>query len=252
MITPRSNRIARAALRALLHIQFTRYFRGVYLLKVWPTLEPNCGVIITPNHTSWWDGFFPFIINEKILQRELVTVVNEPELRRLSALRYVGCCSIHPAHPRPSFKFLSEFLETAPAPLISFFPQGKILPNDPHAFILKEGLRLVRCKRPTYIVPLHIRLEPGRWPKPAVFLMPGSPIALNEYQRTPTILPQAFRALHQDTLDWLVQHMQRAQEIVLSAPSQEVLEISRGSNRSAEHVTAPVSVLSGAAWDCSW
>jgi 1-acyl-sn-glycerol-3-phosphate acyltransferase len=186
---------AHVLLRMYLSRAFKKYFHGVYLLDSIPDIPQEEPIILAPNHSSWWDGFLSYIINQTALQRKFYILMLEEELKKRPFFSKVGAFSIDPYAPKQitrSVHYMSTLCVEKKNICLTFFPQGAIMPNVPGAFKLKEGLTLVNPKKTAWIVPAYYHLESGRQPKPLYYVTLGTPVNFSDYKENPELLTEAF------------------------------------------------------------
>ena len=59
-----------------------------------PEIDQSKSLILTPNHFSWWDGFFVYWLNNRTLNKKLFIMMLEDQLKRYWFFQKVGCYSI--------------------------------------------------------------------------------------------------------------------------------------------------------------
>ena len=59
-----------------------------------PEFDKSKSLIVTPNHFSWWDGFFIYWTNKKLFNRKLYVLMLEEQLKRYWFFKKLGCYSI--------------------------------------------------------------------------------------------------------------------------------------------------------------
>jgi len=84
-------------------------------------------VLLLGNHFSWWDGFFPFYLNNLHFKKKFYILMLEDKLREFPMFRYVGAYSIQPGTRSAieSLRYTAELLKN-PQNIVVFFPQGRI------------------------------------------------------------------------------------------------------------------------------
>ena len=134
-----------------------KHFYAIHVLGDIPAFSPQQPLLLLPNHSSWWDGFFIYILNKKILQRTSYIMMLEEQLAQNSFFRYIGAYSIDPH----SYKGLKESLDYTQKVIhqkdspkyVCIFPQGELTPFDEKSVKFKNGIGFI-LKRITIPVTL--------------------------------------------------------------------------------------------------
>lgn len=181
MITAHHRRWAHWLFRPYLFWLFRRHFYACHLLGAEPTLESTAPVLLLPNHSSWWDGFFVYLLNHRLWQRRIDLMMLEEQLQQHRFFRFLGAFSIQPGdvrQVRQSLTYAREQLQSPRAPLLTVFPQGELLPWGRRPLQYRPGVRWLWQRAPaaTHILPLAIKIEFLAEQRPQVFLMPGKPV----------------------------------------------------------------------------
>lgn len=97
-------------------------------------------LLIIGNHISWWDGFFPYELNRRILKRRFHILMLEEQLQRIKFFRRLGAFSIDPGKRSAlqSVSFASEILKKKDNMLV-LFPQGEIRSQYQEEIIFRKG-----------------------------------------------------------------------------------------------------------------
>ncbi len=156
---------------------FQRHFHAMRLLGEPPRAEPNLPLLLLPNHSTWWDGFFIHLLNKKIFLRRPYVMMLEEQLVRYPFFTRVGVFSIDPKSPasmRASLRYAANVLRD-PQNLLAIFPQGELRPWDKRPLGYKRGLEVILKLHtgPVNLLPLAIRAEFLGEQKPSVFFMFG-------------------------------------------------------------------------------
>ena len=86
--------------------QFRKTFHGLYFLGPVPTPDPTLPLLITPNHSTWWDGFFFYTLNKRIFRRKGYLMMLEEQLSKYRFFRRIGAFGIEPGLRRKSYQAL--------------------------------------------------------------------------------------------------------------------------------------------------
>lgn len=157
-----------------------RHFHAFHFLGDTPQPEPNLPLLLLPNHSSWWDGFWVYLLNRKIFRRRIYLMMLEKELSRYRYFARLGAYSVNPAKPKSvlaSLKYSAELLKERPnPPIVCIFPQGELRPWGKRPLTYKRGVEriLQEYRDSVNILPLAIRCEHLNEQRPEVFFLFGS------------------------------------------------------------------------------
>jgi hypothetical protein len=196
MITPNPKPWAHRLFQFYLKHSLLKDFHAVYLLTPIPEIPNSNALILAPNHSSWYDGFIPYFINQKYFQREFHILMLEEQLLRFHFFRKLGALGIRPdqaADIKSGITYMNTILK--PKSLLVYFPQGKIVPDAVPEFQLQQGLRLLKPQHPTVVLPMRMHIESLNERKPALFISFGNLIPLDAYRTSPVKLEHAFYQL---------------------------------------------------------
>ncbi|MCS7086061.1 MAG: lysophospholipid acyltransferase family protein [Bacteroidia bacterium] len=182
-----------------------RYVRGImtadfaagYCLNLPPRPVADAAMIVTPNHVSWWDGFWALEINRRFWKRKFYIMMLEEQLRRYPLFSRAGAFSINPASPKHVYLSLHYLAKVSAAPdsLAVFFPQGKIEP-DLGPVKLKTGLTKLQPLKSTFLYPYYACVHGFNRRKPTVFFYFGRPISFEKrYLSRPEVLEREMNIL---------------------------------------------------------
>lgn len=155
----------------------SRHFEGVYLVNDPPALGADEGLVLCPNHMSWWDGFFVYWLNHRIYKRRFFIMMLEEQLKKLWFFRQVGAFSITPGKPHSvidSARYARAVIGD-PRNVCVIFPQGQLQPYSVSRIVLQPGLRLFLSglTQKTSVVPLAMKIQFERKSHPRVYLRFG-------------------------------------------------------------------------------
>lgn len=145
MIKARHSRIARILFNPYLSVLLKRNFGHFYLLND-PPFDQMKGksLIVTPNHFSWWDGFFIDYMNRKLLRRNFHILMLEEQLNKYRFFNYLGAFSINPGFAKSTIltaRYTASVINDADN-MVAFYPQGRIEDYAKRPVELKPGLKL--------------------------------------------------------------------------------------------------------------
>jgi hypothetical protein len=161
--------------RPYLHRLLRSSFHEVTLLGKPPRTDPRLPLVLVGNHATWWDGFFPYLLNERILHRRFHVMMLEEQLDRFPFFRRLGAFGITPGRPRgvlSTLTYAASLLEK-PEALLVFFPQGELLPFRTRPLGFQRGLdRILELHGgPVAILPFVLRCEFRGERRPHAFLL---------------------------------------------------------------------------------
>jgi hypothetical protein len=184
IIEAKNNRAAFFVFNFYLNRLLRKNFSNFFLANLPPELPENKSVIITPNHMSWWDGFFIHTVNREILKRNLYFLMLRKQLERFWFFKYIGAYSIQPDNP----KSISETINYTNTILsnyknaVAFYPQGEIEPFDKRPLSLKRGLQLFlrNIKNECVVLPVAFKIQYYNEKYPSVIFRSGRIINADE------------------------------------------------------------------------
>ncbi|MDZ7342930.1 MAG: lysophospholipid acyltransferase family protein [candidate division KSB1 bacterium] len=157
-----------------------RHFYGLSVLGEWPQTEANLPLLLLPNHSTWWDGFFVFMLNKQLFHRPAYLMMLEQELIRYRFFSRLGAFSINPQSFRgikESLRYLVHALQqhSTPRPLGCIFPQGELLPWEARPLVYKRGLEVIfnMYGDKLNVLPLAIKTEFLQEQRPQTFFLFG-------------------------------------------------------------------------------
>lgn len=180
MIQAKQSRIARLLFNPYLNHILKRHFSGFCVMNKFPLIGDDEGLLITPNHFSWWDGFFIDFITRRYSQRQIHILMLEEQLKRYWFFRYLGAYSINDNKPKSiveTASYTSTIIQD-PHNFVVFYPQGKMEPYDKRPLELKEGLLyfLKKLARKTTVIPAAFKIQYSEEMKPSIYVRFGRPL----------------------------------------------------------------------------
>lgn len=181
--------VFRYYLRQIMKKSFSeiRYFGEI------PRLPADMPILLAPNHSTWWDGFFIFIINYTFWKRPIYIMMLEEQLRRYWFFAKLGAFSIDQTKRsaiQASLQYVVSLFssQSHPAPVVVIFPQGKLLPNDIRPLGVRGGVEriLKQTPRQVALVPIAFRCEFLQERLPTIFFQFGEPIVTLNGENIPT------------------------------------------------------------------
>ncbi|MFW9596808.1 MAG: lysophospholipid acyltransferase family protein [Paludibacter sp.] len=137
--------------------------------------KPNTdgkSVLILANHTSWWDGFLAFYLNQRMLKRTFWFMMLESELSKRSVLSKIGGFSVQPGSRTvfQSLQYAAGLLEN-PSNLVLIYPQGELNSMFEDNIVFKRGIEHFRISSESQSVLMLVQfIEYFAHEKPTVYL----------------------------------------------------------------------------------
>ncbi|MFH1196599.1 MAG: lysophospholipid acyltransferase family protein [bacterium] len=152
-------------------------FSHFYCVNEPPEIPHDVPLIITPNHISWWDGFFIDYYFQKFSTRKIYLMMLEEQLAQFRFFRRLGAFSIEPGNPRSiieSFGY-SKVLLANPENYLVMYPQGEIEAFEKRLLRIKEGLRqlLKHLNNDAFILPVGFKIHYYNEKYPVVIARPA-------------------------------------------------------------------------------
>lgn len=162
-----------------LHNIIKKDFNDFYLVGNIPELDNNKGLIITPNHFSWWDGFFIYYLMKKLSTRKIYIMMLEEQLKRYPFFKKLGAFSINQQNPKSiieSINYASSIVSDSS--YLVTYPQGEIEPYEKRPLTVKEGLKKIieKVNIETDVLPVAFKIHHSNERKPFLFAMMGNMI----------------------------------------------------------------------------
>lgn len=176
---------AHAIFRRYLHFLIKKRFHALHVLGDMPQISADTPVLLLPNHSTWWDGFFPYVLNDIVFKREFFIMMLEHRLREFWFFRFVGAFSINQQSPKgiaQSLDYTTTLLQGNR--LVVLFPQGELSAWGKRPLGYNRGVERVIRKclerdKQIAIIPLAMRCEFFADEKPHVFLLCGAPLFMD-------------------------------------------------------------------------
>jgi len=155
-------------------------FAGIYLYGEVPVTDPEVPIVLVPNHSAWWDGFFIYLLNVQVFERPLYLMMTEEQLQSFRFFAKVGAYSISLESRKGIMESLEYTLEllgkpVEPAPLICIFPQGELTSWFRRPLGFRRGLEwiLTRHKGDVSLIPVAMKAEFCAEQRPEMFFLFG-------------------------------------------------------------------------------
>lgn len=137
-------------------------FHSFYLHGSAPEISDR-PIILAPNHSTWWDGFFVYILNQLYLKKKFHIMILEEQLAKYRFFRRLGGFSIDQLSPKKmmeSLQYTSRLLNDT-RNLAVIFPQGELLPNHIRPIACRPGIgRILKMAEIEIdLIPLSIKTQ---------------------------------------------------------------------------------------------
>ncbi|MFZ5519163.1 MAG: lysophospholipid acyltransferase family protein [Candidatus Zhuqueibacterota bacterium] len=180
MIKSRKSVWAKAVFHVYVMRLLEKSFHQFHLFGPAPRPQSDAPVLLVPNHSTWWDGFFVYLLNEKILKRDLYLMMLDSQLKKYSFFARVGAFGITPGdrdNVRESLGYAVDLLKKDNV-LICMFPQGHLLPWAARPLHFQTGIESIirQFGKPITLLPLAMRAEFGLEQRPDVYFQFGEPL----------------------------------------------------------------------------
>lgn len=183
-------------------------FSSFILLNEFPKIPDDAGLLIAPNHFSWWDGFFIYNLMKKMSSRKLHIMMLENQLERYWFFKKVGAFSINPSNPKSiykSFLYSKEVLNN-PDNFLVIYPQGEIEPFDKENYTIRKGIRnfVSGYKQKAVLLPITFKIHFDNERKPKVYLRFGKTLNFEDIRNDFSLFENEFQ-LSRNELNKLIE-----------------------------------------------
>jgi hypothetical protein len=181
LIKAKNSYLAQAVFNPYLQWLLKRNFSDFVLMGDFPALDKNKSYIITPNHFSWWDGFFVDYLLTRVTNHQIKIMMLENQLIKYWFFRFLGAFSVDQHSITgiiQSINYSRQLLIEKGNALV-IYPQAEIQKFIPEKFDLKKGIKKISQDIPTEIIPLAFKIEYKEEPKPVIFCKVGNVINAN-------------------------------------------------------------------------
>ncbi len=119
-------------------------FHSFRLVGEIPNINNSLPLIITPNHSTWWDGFFVYLLNEQFFMRKFYLLMLEKQLNKYKFFSKLGAFSIEQSAPKKVLESIHYSAGILNHDSVFFiFPQGELLPNNIRPIRFQKGLKKI-------------------------------------------------------------------------------------------------------------
>lgn len=172
-------------------------FHDFRIVNEIPQIDNTKALLITPNHFSWWDGFFVYWLNKNILKRKLHIMMLEEQLRRYWFFKKLGCYSVDLNDKRKmitSLKYSVDIL-SEPVNLVTIYPQGEIQPFDTSNMELKQGINFLgtQSSKDFTVLPVAFKIEYTNEKLPIIYCRFGKILSSKQVANFPQLYKDEFK-----------------------------------------------------------
>lgn len=180
MIKANHNIVAQIVFYSYIKKLMKKHFSHFYLVNESPEISMSSSLVITPNHISWWDGFFIGLLEKKYYNRKVHIMMLEDELKKYWFFSKVGAYSIkHNSIKsiRESQTYTKELI-SQPSNSIIIYPQGEIEDFGKRPLTLKKGLKyfIEDSGNNVSILPVGFKIQYYNEMKPSIVVRFGRPL----------------------------------------------------------------------------
>jgi len=174
MIKANHNRSADLIFRFYIYRMFRKHFNSFNLIGNDPKINDELPLIVTPNHSTWWDGFFLYFINKYFFQRKYYIMMLEDQLLNFPFFAKLGAFSIMQDNPKKIIEALSysaSILSENTRAMLVMFPQGEMLPEFQRPIKAFGGIKKIieRCQTEVNLLTLGVKVSLLKEQLPQVF-----------------------------------------------------------------------------------
>jgi 1-acyl-sn-glycerol-3-phosphate acyltransferase len=161
-----------------------------------PQIDKSKSLIVTPNHFSWWDGFFVYWFNKKILNKKLFVMMLEEQLKRYWFFQKLGCYSIDLNDSKKMITSLKYTMELIPNSdnMVTIYPQGEIQYYEQRPINLRDGIDFLAKKSSVdfQILPIAFKIHYTNEKLPIVYARFGKLLSSKDVAGNPKIFKEEF------------------------------------------------------------
>jgi len=178
-------------------------FNSFVLLGAKPSHQQSRALLITPNHISWWDGFFVDRLRRVLFPgRKLHLMMLEEQIKKYPFFNKVGAFGIDPGRPKKvlgALQYTAEVLENG-SNFAVVYPQGEIESQETPVLSQKAGITKIAqlAKSEFLLIPVFFKIMYKDKPKPELYAAVYTPLSsaqAGEYREYLQSCYMNFRAL---------------------------------------------------------
>ncbi len=184
MIKAEHSKLARMIFIPYMNRLLKKHFSNFFIVNEFPEIPANAGLIITPNHISWWDGFFAEYAFSKYINRKIHLMMLEEQLKKYWFFKKLGTYSINPQNSKSIIEtsvYTKAVIEDS-SNYVVLYPQGEIEPFEKKPLLLKKGLKFFinGIENDFYILPAGFKIQYYNEKNPAILVRFGNLLSGND------------------------------------------------------------------------
>lgn len=183
MYKVKHSRIARFFYDLYIKREMKKHFSGYRLTAPLPEIPADYSLLVTPNHISWWDGFFIDQLFTRHYGKKLHLMMLEKELKKIKFFTKIGAYSITPESASSvieSIKYTREILNNSDNYCV-IYPQGEIEPFEKEVLSVKTGIvKMLRTGSKTMVLPVSFKIQYENEKKPYIAVNFGKLLTADE------------------------------------------------------------------------
>lgn len=187
---------------------FRHRFNKVWMKQTYSP-GPDSKTIYYLNHSSWWDGIIPLLLNQYLFRQKARAMMDRRQMTRYRFFRWLGAFSVNLDSPRGSIRPLRYAVESMQRENSSLFiyPEGKMVPFTSDKPEFRGGLSwLCRQLSEVDVVPVGIYIHTIRHNKPELHISIGKAIDTESGRESKEGLQQVLELALQEELKFLQRH----------------------------------------------
>lgn len=176
-IPAKESRLFSRLFRIYIKWLFKRRFHAIWIRQQYIP-EGASRTVYFLNHTSWWDGLIPFLLNEYRFKQQARAFMEHRQMKTYPFFRWLGAFSAEPGNPSHNLRSLRYALRSMHRPQSSLFiyPQGAISPVA-DTLVFKDGIGWLRNRLPHVdFVPIGIHIHTIRHDRPELHIAIGEKV----------------------------------------------------------------------------
>lgn len=131
------------------------------------------------NHTSWWDGLIPLMLNEYVFKQKGRAMMEDIQMHKFHFFRYIGAFSVNRNNSRKTISSLRYALKSVQRndACLFIYPEGKIVPDHGQKLHFEKGIGWLHKNCPNCdFVPIAININVIKSSKPELYIKIGQPV----------------------------------------------------------------------------